>query len=747
MNRYRRVNLNLEAMQGRSPLPVDGLFSGGIVLDRSSQDLEPQQSPDLNAVRLVKNALQQASGFSDLGSVATSRILALGEHRFVTHENEIAYAIFRLILGAGDRVRFEVWDTFSEDWILGAEDEDITFLSVLASWESFFESVYFADGEKVIRWIQAPILEDVSNDFPSNSILREEDDEVSAIISPAGAVLDEYKIHYSVLIEGAASEDGILELAILKDDTELGTASYNITATSDSTRKIELPHKTITIFEEIEDEEELTFKIKKLDRDPVNYSVDLEGNLSGVDPDPPPTIMSPSVKAGRPIGPFQFEFNLTGAPEEEITLGFFYRIGDTWTLAATENFSSGTNLLQNISYPGEAVEQFGISNMGQTDEGVWSLTSGKVSWSSGAYVEIKPFNKEDDDLEHGVTYKIATIPQNRIEVVEYDSHPLPGRYLGNFAGRLIVLQAQSDPAQIAWSALGNPHDFEALGSGFVILESRSDPVDALMAIAPLSSNIAALFRERSIMRVTQTGQVEPALAFYPWVEELGTESPFSVVQVPGGLMFLGHNRAVYQLTEEGPQEIGQAIQEELSEVIQDPSSVVGVYDPQEQHYILSSNNHTWTFDLRTGVWFRQENVFDLLSIVAGSDLIVVSGETTVQQLDRDSVEDNAYWVSPTLNQGDAQAEYSLIRLVLRYEAEDDTSLIVQASGDGGETWTPGFIEEVVLNKTSGDIRRAVQGFNVTGYDLRFRILFPSDAKVKLHRWRAELLQRGHFGRE
>jgi hypothetical protein len=106
-----------------------------------------------------------------------------------------------------------------------------------------------------------------------------------------------------------------------------------------------------------------------------------------------------------------------------------------------------------------------------------------------------------------------------------------------------------------------------------------------MALEMLTSNIGALFRKRSIMRVVPTGQLEPALGFYPWIENLGTESPFSVVTTPYGILFLGHDKQIYLLTEGGHQAVGQPINEAFN--ITDLSVVEGVFDSVTQEYILS----------------------------------------------------------------------------------------------------------------------------------------------------------------
>ncbi|KKK75221.1 hypothetical protein LCGC14_2875900 [marine sediment metagenome] len=104
-------------------------------------------------------------------------------------------------------------------------------------------------------------------------------------------------------------------------------------------------------------------------------------------------------------------------------------------------------------------------------------------------------------------------------------------------------------------------------------------------------------------------------------------------------------------------------------------------------------------------------------------------------------------MSPVLNRENREAEYSIVQVILRYQAAAATTLVVEASNDGGVTWTAGNKTTLTLAATTKEGRRAVQGFQLGGYDLRFRITFPTDELVTILSWRADLLELGDLGVE
>lgn len=87
--------------------------------------------------------------------------------------------------------------------------------------------------------------------------------------------------------------------------------------------------------------------------------------------------------------------------------------------------------------------------------------------------------------------------------------------------------------------------------------------------------------------------------------------------------------------------------------------------------------------------------------------------------------------SPSLNREDLSRIYTLRRLMLFYEAQADTTLLIRASGNGGEVYDPADDQRVNLVETAERHRRVLALFNVSGFDLRFRLDFDTDVLVNV----------------
>ena len=175
-----------------------------------------------------------------------------------------------------------------------------------------------------------------------------------------------------------------------------------------------------------------------------------------------------------------------------------------------------------------------------------------------------------------------------------DIQPL---YVGAFGDRLILYQdlgtstnAGEELQSLAWSVDGSILDFSAAGSGQIfLLDTPSHPIDELQGGAQIGNNILAIFRQRSIMRGFETGNIDQAVGAVHWIEGIGTESPFSITPAPIGLCFLGQDGLAYFLTEQGPTPIGEAIQDEIMSRLTVANRKQGVqasYDVANKHWWL-----------------------------------------------------------------------------------------------------------------------------------------------------------------
>lgn len=220
--------------------------------------------------------------------------------------------------------------------------------------------------------------------------------------------------------------------------------------------------------------------------------------------------------------------------------------------------------------------------------------------------EIHGHNLEvDGDATPGLEYNTAGSAVSVLELVSVDA---PGaRFLAEFADRAVALRDGGDTQSFAWPVSGDLRDWIGAGSGQLFLvSSSSDPIDNLQAFASIGSNVGALFRSRSIMRAFPTGNISQALGVVKWINGVGTESMFSVKNVEGGVMFLGHSLMVYFLNESGLRAVGHPIHQELIRTVTSNLDIVdAVWDPIFNEYLLgvpegNSNviNKVWVFDVR-----------------------------------------------------------------------------------------------------------------------------------------------------
>ena len=130
-----------------------------------------------------------------------------------------------------------------------------------------------------------------------------------------------------------------------------------------------------------------------------------------------------------------------------------------------------------------------------------------------------------------------------------------------------------------------------------------------------------------------------------------------------------------------------------------------------------------------------------LAIGEGRNIEFAGADNIVREYNTDAV-CGGYWISPMLNRDERETGFDLSTVTIRYEAEANTTILIEGSGDGGKTWVAGRKPTVDLMATTNELRRAIQSFEVSGYDTRFRLTFPTDQKVVVKSWRVDLVVRG-----
>ena len=184
------------------------------------------------------------------------------------------------------------------------------------------------------------------------------------------------------------------------------------------------------------------------------------------------------------------------------------------------------------------------------------------------------FESGVDDIFHKINP--SNFPETVVGFGPNAPTPAPNaKYVASFADRLFGLWDEGDRQQLNASADGNVLMWTRSQVGFPalfqpddsvnlsLIDNRVDPIDDLNWLHPVSSQIAILGRQRSLMRVFETGNNLLAVGATHWQDGIGTETPYGACQVEGGVMFMGHNRMVYYMTADQVIPVGRDIQEEL----------------------------------------------------------------------------------------------------------------------------------------------------------------------------------------
>lgn len=580
---------------GQAPVkPVQMGMAGGYRGDLSPRQIPPNASPELSEVRFERSAIRKDFGWQAIGLAATNPVLCILEHKYID-TNQTFHRLIRIWRTAGELAELEVWD--GATWV--ATDTSVeTILDQYLDAVSALGCAYFADGQQVLEWCEVLEKFDQENDFPNGNALTLEGEFTEAIVTPGSAEVLEYQIAFDVEIFSSTGQDTDIVVEFRHGAVVLGEETF--IADELDTFPVQYLNQTFKFNRQISDLEVVSIHVKsavgggttaELDFLGIGATLDFEGDKT---PQEQPSIDDKYT--------WNYDIDtIVGSA----TIGFyvdngagFVKVGEK-VHTVDEFGASSTITVPDLIDPGA---QFGLN----LEAGSGNLLDQGVSWNrSNADFEVHGHNKADQgDDPAGVFYQTSGAVVSQFEKID----PGPGgRFLEFFARRLVVLRSFGDTQALTWSQDGILNNFEGAGSGeSILVEARSDPVDDLMGTAVLSSNFMALFRKRSIMRVFETGAVDPALGIVSWIENLGTNYPFSIQSVRGGAIFLGHDQMVYFLTEQGPRAIGLPIHQDLIETLNANLGLVDSgWDSTFQEYYLgipvngaSTITRTWIFDVQ-----------------------------------------------------------------------------------------------------------------------------------------------------
>jgi len=115
----------------------------------------------------------------------------------------------------------------------------------------------------------------------------------------------------------------------------------------------------------------------------------------------------------------------------------------------------------------------------------------------------------------------------------------------------------------------------------------------------------------------------------------------------------------------------------------------------------------------------------------------------IQHIDESADTIQGFWESPSINRielSQQTAVWSMTTLLLYYTAQEDYSLGISVTGDGGRIWQEESTWTLLASR--GGIRNSLKGVNVTGFDLRFRLIFREAQPISIHAYRPKLIPRG-----
>lgn len=616
-NRFKKVQ-PLQPQEDMEPIAVGSLdLSKGLVRNVSPRKIDLGATALMTDLRWERNGLRKDFGDRIIGGNAANKILCIVEHKFIDSSGDKFSRLIRLIRHTDGRAKTEIWNASTSLW----EDDVITTTATILN--KFVRGVsvrgvllFACKGSGILVREESIIYSPEFDDFPTGNSLTALNESTEVNITPSDIVeMGEYTVYYDVDLVLASGTDLSITVGLFVDDIQIRSEKYEQAAPGSSA----WPGETF-VFNDLEIGDGDPVRLEIID---VSTGGLVARNASFSEIGGVPRWQATKSEAVEAYNDrYLYKYNIYVDPSEYpdgVDIGFYYDDGGGWVKDSEEHFSAGFNddveTPINIDGMGAASE-FGLSILGGEGEVDGILTEDEVTWfesSTGYTIDVHGHNLPlDSDPNHGIEYEAKSG-----ENVTLD--PIVGApeatWLESFGDRIVAFQDGSDTQALTASADGTYDNWTTLDSvDSLLLDTRSDPIDDLKCAGPVASNILAMIRSRSIMKVFETGNYDLAVGVVHWIEGIGTESPHSIHVTLAGLMFLGHDYMVYILTEGGLNPVGQSIQQDLIEALTSNLDMVdGVYDPVYHEYWLGipedgANYMTkiFVFDVGTFVSSRGE---------------------------------------------------------------------------------------------------------------------------------------------
>jgi hypothetical protein len=603
MNGYKRTSPLQPAQDDPSRSKLSAL-SGGYRGDLAPHLIPPDSSPNLEGIRFEQGAIRKDFGARRLGSAASSRVIGIGEHKFITDQKTFERLV-RLTRTGTSNLQLEVL-TAGEWQVIDTSVEEVN--DVYLSLASIQGILMIADGDRLFRWSESIETEIREDDFPAGNSIGAMDDTVLATVGgvPANGNL---KVAFSTTISGTSTDGITLKVGVERNGVEIDEKTFAAPASVDplASESWDDQQSTYSI-SGLEDADEITLRIKSIEANNPNPVITLEDEASAL------TTKALAPAAISDLYNFNFDLDVSGPPGSSIIadLQFSTDGGGSWTSSGVApEYPIGTYIGETFDITAVGMgagDKFRVHRTAVGGLAIATFSNFTVTYEippeAPVTVEVHGSNKTVDlDPKAGLETDASIDNVSTLAVI---AGAPAARMIFPFEDYGVALRDGGDTQTFSWTVSGNMLDWTGEGSGQLFLvAAQSDPIDDLMSFATLGSGIGALFRRRSIMRVFLTGNALQSLGVVRWIERLGTDAGFSVQAVLGGVMFLGSDFQVYLLTEQGPQTVGTPIHQDLIRSLTGNLDLVdSSYDEGFHTYVLgipeagaSSITRLWYFDV------------------------------------------------------------------------------------------------------------------------------------------------------
>lgn len=227
------------------------------------------------------------------------------------------------------------------------------------------------------------------------------------------------------------------------------------------------------------------------------------------------------------------------------------------------------------------------------------------------------------DFDTGTVTKIDGAPACR-QVTTFDGRVLASNVVDPLTGSRLA-------SRVVWSVKNNskiwpdttddPLDTpeeaaqKKLGSGFEdMLSTPGGQIDQQRGIWPVTDTTALAVRSRSVWQLVVTGNFDAPFRFDRLYDNLGSDAPYSIDTVPGGIIGL-FNDDIYVMSQQDIRPIGSLIKDQVLAETTVLNDCAGMFDPATKQYWLTNQSFVYRYSFTDQGWSRHQYPFGIRSVM------------------------------------------------------------------------------------------------------------------------------------